>query len=216
MAIMRSMKASPGIDGHAHDQPVGQHPRAAGDRGEIAARFADHRRGFAGDRALIDRRHAFDHLAVRRDDIAGFDQEQIALAQIPLAWTCCPFATPCVGSVSFLACTDCFRPRSDAACALLRPSASASAKFANSTVNHSHSGDGENEARAVLRPGRAAPAGTAHVVRMLPTYTTNITGLRNCTRGDEFAKRIRDGRAHAAAESNKSQRIDASRSAVPQ
>jgi hypothetical protein len=30
-----------------------------------------------------------------------------------------------------------FSPRSEAACALLRPSASASAKLANTTVNHS-------------------------------------------------------------------------------
>jgi hypothetical protein len=42
------------------------------------------------------------------------------------------------GSLSFLAITSFFALRSDAAWALERPSASASAKFANSTVNHSH------------------------------------------------------------------------------
>jgi hypothetical protein len=39
---------------------------------------------------------------------------------------------------SFLAITVCFSARNDAACALLRPSASDSAKLANRTVNHSH------------------------------------------------------------------------------
>ncbi len=62
--------------------------------------------------------------------------------------------------------------------ALLRPSASASAKLANSTVNHSH--------RATLPVKAAAPsvwpvriASQMAVVRMLPIYTTNITGLRH-------------------------------------
>ena len=44
-----------------------------------------------------------------------------------------------------------FSARSDAACALLRPSASASAKLANSTVNHSHS------AIARMKPAGASP-----------------------------------------------------------
>ncbi len=43
------------------------------------------------------------------------------------------------GSASFLAQVSFFRLRSEAAWALLRPSASASAKLAKSTVNHSHS-----------------------------------------------------------------------------
>ena len=55
---------------------------------------------------------------------------------------------------SFLAQVFFFRPRSEAACALLRPSASASAKLANSTVNHSHSATAMVKA---LGP-RAAPA----------------------------------------------------------
>ena len=46
---------------------------------------------------------------------------------------------PCLGSSSFFATPRFFSPRRLAACALLRPSAIASAKFANSTVNHSHS-----------------------------------------------------------------------------
>ena len=43
-----------------------------------------------------------------------------------------------VGVDIFFAITVCFKARSEAACALLRPSASASAKLANNTVNHSH------------------------------------------------------------------------------
>ena len=61
-----------------------------------------------------------------------------------------------------------FMPRSDEACALLRPSASASAKLANSTVNHSHS------AMARMKACGASPwppSACIHrmVVMMLPT-----------------------------------------------
>ena len=67
-----------------------------------------------------------------------------------------------------------------AAWALLRPSAMASAKLANSTVNHSHS------ATAAVKPSGLLAASA--VVKALPTYTTNITGLRHCTRGSSFLK----------------------------
>ena len=139
------------VDGDAHDEPVGQHARAAGDGREVAARFADHRRRFAGDGALVDRGHAFDHLAVERDHVAGLDQHDVALAQlvgVAADATCAPW----LRLVQLLGRTVCFfRPRSDAACALLRPSASASAKLANSTVNHSHS------AMARMKPAGASP-----------------------------------------------------------
>ena len=82
IAIMRSINASPGLTDDAHHQPVGQHARAAGDGGEIAARFADDRSRFAGDRAFVDRGDAFDDFAVDRDHIAGFDQDDIAFAQV--------------------------------------------------------------------------------------------------------------------------------------
>ena len=57
------------------------------------------------------------------------------------------------GSLSFFAITSFFALRSDAACAFERPSASASAKFANSTVNHSHS------AIARMKPAGASATG---------------------------------------------------------
>ena len=37
--IMRSRKPSPGLARDAHDQPVGEHARAAGDRAAVAARL---------------------------------------------------------------------------------------------------------------------------------------------------------------------------------
>ena len=71
------------------------------------------------------------------------------------------------GRSSFLAMVLFFRPRSEAACALLRPSANASAKLANSTVNHSH------RATAKIKPAGASPLPPSAwkariVVRMLP------------------------------------------------
>ena len=55
--------------------------------------------------------------------------------------------------VSSFACVSVRVRRSESACALPRPSATASAKFANSTVNQSHSDDLEREAE-VLAAGR--------------------------------------------------------------
>ena len=86
---------------------------------------------------------------------------------------------------NFFALTDCFRSRKEAACALLRPSASASAKLANSTVNHSQA------EMPKMNPAGASPwprtaCTNNRLVMMLPTYTTNITGLRSCTRGESL------------------------------
>ena len=64
--------------GDADADPVGQHLGAAGDRRTVAAGFADHGRGFAGDRGLVDGGDALDHFAVGRDVVAGFDQHDVA------------------------------------------------------------------------------------------------------------------------------------------
>ena len=61
------------VDAAADHQPVREDPGAAGDRGEIAAGLADHRRGFPGDGAFIYRSAAFDHFAVAGDNVASFD-----------------------------------------------------------------------------------------------------------------------------------------------
>ena len=53
----------------AHDDLVGQHAGAAGDRRAVAARLADHRRRFAGDRRLVDRGDALDDVAVAGDHL---------------------------------------------------------------------------------------------------------------------------------------------------
>jgi hypothetical protein len=58
---------------------------------------------------------------------------------------------PLRGASSFFAMVSRFAPRSAAACALLRPSATASAKLANSTVNHSQI------VTARMKPAGASP-----------------------------------------------------------
>ena len=75
--------------------------------------------------------------------------------------------------------------RSVSACAFPRPSAIASAKFANSTVNQSQ------REIARMKPGRASPRPTSDwiqraVVKTLPTSTTNMTGLRAMCRGSSL------------------------------
>src|SRR5664280_3873083 len=64
--------------GDTDADPVGQHLGAAGDRRAVAAGFADHGRGLAGYRGLVDRGNALDHLAVGRNIVAGFDQNDVA------------------------------------------------------------------------------------------------------------------------------------------
>ena len=75
---------------------------------------------------------------------------------------------PCFGVASLLAMTACLRPRSDAAWALLRPSASASAKLANRTVNHSHTDTARMKPLSVAA-GSSSDWKYISVVRMLPT-----------------------------------------------
>ncbi|MDT4836550.1 hypothetical protein FQZ97_702550 [compost metagenome] len=75
----------------------------------------------------------------------------------------------CCWSFSFLAQVSLRRPRSEAACALLRPSASASAKLANSTVNHSHTVTASTKAGCMpVSPGKLSACTQSSVVRMLP------------------------------------------------
>src|SRR6266508_3876105 len=77
--------------------------------------------------------------------------------------------------------------RSVAACAFPRPSAIASAKLANSTVNH------RNAATSAVKTfssavERAMSRKNRTVLRKLPTSTTNMTGLRTWTRGWSLRK----------------------------
>src|SRR6202035_4247316 len=53
------------------------HDRAAGHRGPVAARLADHWRGLAGDRGLVDDRDAVDDVAVARNDLVRADDAAV-------------------------------------------------------------------------------------------------------------------------------------------
>ena len=147
MSIIRSRKPLAGVGGDADDQPVGEDARAAGHGAAVAAAFADDGRAFARDGALVHRRDAFDDLAVCRDDVAGFHQEQITLAQ-QRRWHQLHVGVAAAARSSFLACVSWRVRRSASAWALPRPSAMASEKLANSTVNQSH------KETATMKPGR--------------------------------------------------------------
>src|SRR5262245_13178761 len=116
------------------------------------------------------------------------------------------FTTTAIPSVSRRALVCVRIRRNESACALPRPSATASAKFANTTVNQS-----QNETPAVNQSGamRALPATRARkkrrVVSTLPTSTTNITGFLATSRGDSLTKlsltaRLRMSRSNRAGD----------------
>ena len=107
---------------------------------------------------------------------------------------------PYLGSRSFLAMVLFFRLRSEEACAWARPSARASAKLANSTVNHSHTATDSTKPAV---PSPLSKASTPNsVVRMLPIKTTNITGLCHCTRGLSLVKAAASAGLSRAGSSN--------------
>ena len=68
--------------GDLDDDPVGEHPGAAGDGRAIAAGLADHRRRLAGDRRLVDRGDALDHGAVAGDPLPRLDDDDVAADQL--------------------------------------------------------------------------------------------------------------------------------------
>jgi len=80
--------------------------------------------------------------------------------------------------------------RSEAACARPRPSASASARLAKTTVSQSQIATvNVNQAGSSPPPSGAPPNSWmthAIVVMSAPTSTTNMTGLRTCTRGSSL------------------------------
>jgi hypothetical protein len=82
------------------------------------------------------------------------------------------------------------RARSAAAWALPRPSASASAKFAKITVSHSQMATVKVNHQGSVPPPSGPPPNAwishATVVMAAPISTTNITGLRSCTRGSSL------------------------------
>jgi hypothetical protein len=64
--------------GDLYLDPVGDNLR---DGRAVSAGFADDRRGFARDRRLVDRGHAFDHVAIAGNEIAGFHKNNVALLE---------------------------------------------------------------------------------------------------------------------------------------
>ena len=165
----------------AHDDLVREHARAAGDRRAVAARLADHRRRLAGDRRLVDRRDALDDVAVAGDELARRRRRtrRRSCSSLDDFSTIVPSGWRTRATVSERVL------RSVSACALPRPSATASAKLANSTVNHSHAATSPaNTLSDAVADGSFWKNST--VVRTLPTSTTNITGLRAIWRGSSF------------------------------
>jgi hypothetical protein len=84
----------------------------------------------------------FDHLAVGGDDVAGLDQHDVADLEAGAGHQLVTWSAPAAISLASVS----VRARSDSACALPRPSATASAKLANSTVNHSQMTSWKREA----------------------------------------------------------------------
>ena len=115
-----------------------------------------------------------------------------------------------------VACVSVRIARNVAAWALPRPSASASARLANTTVSHSHSETTKVNIADSLPPPRGSPPKACMsqpiVVMTAPTSTTNITGLRNCTRGSSLRNDPSSaGRRIAGSSSERSERCSSER-----
>ena len=165
--------------GDSNNNAVAQHACAAGDSAAVAAAFANDGSRFAGDGGFIDTGDAFDHVAVRRNDVARFANHDVALLQdrspepFPRGHCCRRRAIVVVSRIGARL----------AACALPRPSAIASAKFAKSTVNHSQI------ANCATKPRNAGSAvKMPTVVSAAPTMVTNMTGFLIISRGLSFLK----------------------------
>ena len=93
--------------------------------------------------------------------------------------------------------------RSASACALPRPSASASAQVREDDGQPQPDRDGEREPGGLGAAAEGLPPKSwisqATVVITAPISTTNMTGLRTCTRGSSLAKRADQRRAQDVA-----------------
>ena len=178
-------KTFAGIGGDADFDFVREHARAAGDGAAVAAGFADDRRGFAGDGGFIHRRRAENDFAVGGNDFVGAHENDIAFAErIGIHGFNFAVAGDFVGARARAGLA-----RSALACALPRPSATASAKFANSTVNQSQ--------MAICATNSVWPGERkmSTVLMAAPTSVTNMTGFFTISRGFSFYERVADGRA---------------------
>src|SRR5215471_7618183 len=103
------------------------------------------------------------------------------------SWLAGTRSSPC-SSTSRRAISSARVRRRAAACALPRPSATASAKLANRTVNQSQSATWPTKSCVLPVAPWKKPTTNTIVVMTDPTSTTNITGLRACHRGSSFRK----------------------------
>ena len=108
--------------------------------GAVTAGLADHRSRLAGDRRLVDARDALDDVAVAGNHLAGLDDDVVAEPQVGRGDLLLGRQSRAVPESSRRAARHRLRPvrRSVSACALPRPSATASARLAKTTVSQSH------------------------------------------------------------------------------
>ena len=174
--------------GDLDDEPVGEQARTAGDRGAVAAGLADHRRRLAGDRRLVDRADALDHLAVGGDHLAGLDDDDVAALQLRAGRvlpSCSARRSRCA---SRAAC-------SPAPCRGPRRSPRRSSRRARSATARPRSRT--RPRRLVAAAQRLAAADRMNhvpVVITLPTSTMNITGFLSCRRGSSLGNESRTAR----------------------
>ena len=136
-----------------------------------------------GDRRLVHRGHALDHVAVARDQVAGLADHEVAGAQrrrrhALLGAAVASGAAPSsrCGSPAARWPGPCPVPRRRPRRSSRTPR-SARARAATTPVNQ----------RSSVRP-RKRSARKIPVVMALPISTTNITGLRTCTRGSSLRR----------------------------
>ena len=154
-------------------------PPVTAERSPPASRITGRR--LAGDRRLVDRADALDDLAVGRDDLAGRRRRRCRRAAGPA-----PGTSSSVPSSSRRCAVVVVRvARSAFACALPRPSATASAKFANSTVSQSQNAITPTNQSEPVCP-RTRSSTKIPVVITLPSSTMNITGFLSWSRGSSF------------------------------
>ena len=163
--------ARPGRD--LHDDAVAEHPGPTGHRGAVASGLADHRGGLARDRGLVHAGDALDDVAVSGDGLTGHHDDDVAQPELRgghllLASVREPATGTGLGA----------RLASVAAWALPRPSATASARFAKTTVSHSHT--------TTDQPKTLGSWTALTVAKTAPTSTTNITGDLTITRGSSL------------------------------
>ena len=166
MAIMRSMKASPGLtDTRTSSQSDSTRvPPVTAEKSPPDSRMT-------GADSPVMALSSTEATPAVTSPSAGITSPASTSTVMPLRRSVAGVGSqevPYFGVCIFFAITVCLRARSEAAWALLRPSASASAKFANSTVNHSHT------ATATMKPNGASPWPfsawmASRVVMMLPT-----------------------------------------------